>query len=80
MNVYFETYCSFSHDIKEYVQPFRQESFTSFCQVQTTDTPKLNAQTLEKDSKEIGHQDNEEKPESVSRSSSNVCSIVSVTC
>ena len=70
------TYSSFSHDVQEDIKPRWQEGLACFGKVESTDTPELDAQALQKDGKDIRHQNDEKKLESIGSSRSNIGCII----
>jgi hypothetical protein len=70
------THSRFSQNIKRNVQPFREELLASLRQIESTDTPKLYAQALQKNSKDVRHQNDEEELEAVSSTSGDIRGII----
>jgi hypothetical protein len=70
------THSRFSQNIKRNVQPFREELFASFCQIESTDTPQFDTQALQKNSKDVRHQNDEEQLEAVSSTGGDICGII----
>lgn len=71
------TYSSFSHNVEEYVQPSWKKLSTSLSKVQAADSPEFDAQALQEDGKEVGHQDNEEKSEAIGSSGGHIRRVIS---
>lgn len=66
------THSSFSHEIEKDIHPSWKELLASLSEVQATNCPKFDAQALQKDCKEVGHQNDEEKSESIGGTSSHI--------
>jgi hypothetical protein len=70
------THSRFSQNIKRNVQPFREELLASLRQIESTHTPELYAQALQKNSKDVRHQNDEEQLEAVSSTSGDIRGII----
>lgn len=65
-----------SHAIQKIVEPSREECTAGLGEVQSTDSSQLDGKTLQQNSKQIAHEDNEQEPEAIRSSSGNIGSII----
>ena len=57
----YSTYRRLGHEIKDNIEPFWKKCSTSLSQVQTADATEFDAEALQEDRKDVGHQYDEQE-------------------